>query len=156
MENSFRDFKGIGWKFPIEFKRKNETVVMLTGEEDIRNSLDVLFATNVGERVMHTNYGSALSTFLFMPVNKSTMTYIQAIISDMILYSPLIALPARRILKLTTSVGLFLVDITVSLLIGVCHRWKDQFYPWRYFSEVFQFIHFGKLQVVRRTLVILF
>jgi len=87
MDNTFRDFKGTGWKFPVEFSRKQETVVMLTGEEDIKNSLDVLFATNVGERVMHTNYGSALSTFLFMPVNKSTMTYIQAIISDEILFN---------------------------------------------------------------------
>jgi phage baseplate assembly protein W len=60
---------------------------MLTGEEDIKNSLDVLFATNVGERIMHANYGTALQTFLFMPINKSTLTYMQAIISDEILFN---------------------------------------------------------------------
>ena len=84
------DFLGRGWKFPIEFS-KNEnsvgTVAMLTGEEDIRNSLEVLFATTTGERVMHSSYGSALESFLFMPMNRSTLTYMEAIISDEILFN---------------------------------------------------------------------
>ena len=87
MDDQSNDFIGTGWKFPIEFKKNLKTVVMLTGEEDIKNSLDVLFATNVGERIMHANYGTALQTFLFMPINKSTLTYMQAIISDEILFN---------------------------------------------------------------------
>jgi phage baseplate assembly protein W len=87
MHNLFKDFKGSGWKFPVEFRKEKETVVMLSGDEDIKNSLDILFATNVGERIMHTNYGSALSSFLFMPINKSTMTYMEAIINDEILFN---------------------------------------------------------------------
>ena len=90
MDITSKPFLGTGWKFPIEFrknKREGETVVMLHGEEDIRNSLEVLFATRTGERVMHTSYGSALETFLFMPVNKSVITYIQAIITDEILFN---------------------------------------------------------------------
>ncbi|MEO5998622.1 MAG: GPW/gp25 family protein [Chitinophagaceae bacterium] len=85
MENTYNDFMGTGWKFPIEFKK--ETVVMLTGEEDIKNSLDVLFSTNVGERVMHPNFGSALSTFIFTPINRSAITYMEAIIADEILFN---------------------------------------------------------------------
>src|SRR6187551_3066160 len=87
MDDQSLDLIGTGWKFPIEFKKNLKTVVMLTGEEDIKNSLDVLFATNVGERIMHANYGTALQTFLFMPINKSTLTYMQAIISDEILFN---------------------------------------------------------------------
>ena len=87
MDDQSNDFIGTGWKFPIEFRKNLKTVVMLTGEEDIKNSLDVLFATNVGERIMHANYGTALQTFLFMPINKSTLTYMQAIISDEILFN---------------------------------------------------------------------
>jgi phage baseplate assembly protein W len=128
MENSFRDFKGTGWKFPIEFKRKNETVVMLTGEEDIRNSLDVLFATNVGERVMHTNYGSALSTFLFMPVNKSTMTYIQAIIGDEILFNePRINVTDIAIHPSVTESGR--LDITIEYIIVSTNNRYNYVYP---------------------------
>jgi phage baseplate assembly protein W len=90
MEILSRDFLGRGWKFPIEFKKDNRAtgqVSMLEGEEDIRNSFEVLFATRAGERVMHSNYGSALENFLFMPVNRSTITYMQQIISDEILFN---------------------------------------------------------------------
>ena len=90
MDIASQDFLGRGWKFPIEFKKPAHqpgTAVMLTGEEDVRNSLEVLFATRSGERVMHSSYGSALESFLFMPINKSTLTYMQAIISDEILFN---------------------------------------------------------------------
>jgi phage baseplate assembly protein W len=80
-----RDFRGRGWKFPIRFGR--DTVEMLSGNEDIENSLDILFSTQVGERVMHPNYGTALSGFAFSPMNKTTLTYMQSIISDEILYN---------------------------------------------------------------------
>ena len=88
--SSSKKFLGIGWKFPVEFKKnknKTGTVAMLQGEKDIENSLDVLFATRSGERVMHSSYGSALESFLFMPVNKSVITYIQAVISNEIIFN---------------------------------------------------------------------
>lgn len=87
MNDLTHNFIGSGWKFPIEFKKELKTVVMLAGEEDIKNSLDVLFATQVGERIMHSSYGSALRSFLFTPISKSVKTYMQAIISDEILYN---------------------------------------------------------------------
>ncbi len=87
MEQLPDDFIGTGWKFPVEFKKELKTVVMLSGEENIRNSLDVLFSTQVGERIMHSSYGSALSGFLFTPLSKGVITYMQAVISDEILYN---------------------------------------------------------------------
>jgi len=88
--SSSKKFLGTGWKFPVEFKKnKNNagTVEILQGEEDIKNSLEVLFATRSGERIMHSSYGSALDSFLFMPINKSVITYIQAIISNEIIFN---------------------------------------------------------------------
>lgn len=90
MKHHTNSFLGTGWKFPIEFRKNNNksgSVVMLQGEEDVRNSLDVLFATQAGERIMHTAYGSALHTFLFMPISKSVITYMQATIRDEILFN---------------------------------------------------------------------
>ena len=90
MSSTSKKFLGTGWKFPVEFKKdvnKTGTVAMLQGEEDIKNSLEVLFATRSGERIMHTSYGSALESFLFMPVNKSVITYIQAIISNEVIFN---------------------------------------------------------------------
>jgi len=87
MEFLSNDFLGNGWKFPVEFKKGLKTVVMLSGEENITNSLDILFSTQVGERIMHSSYGSALSSFLFTPISTGLKTYMQAVISDEILYN---------------------------------------------------------------------
>jgi len=87
MDSNLQNFTGTGWKFPVEFQKDMKTVVLLNGEEDIRNSLEVLFATHVGERLMHSRYGSSLSSFLFMPMNKSTLTYMEAIVRDEILFN---------------------------------------------------------------------
>jgi phage baseplate assembly protein W len=93
MENHSKDFMGRGWAFPIGFDPITGDVNMLSGEEDIQDSLKVLFATQVGERVMQPDYGSELDSFLFMPMNKSTLTYMQSVISDAILfYEPRIVL----------------------------------------------------------------
>jgi phage baseplate assembly protein W len=87
IDTTQKSFMGTGWQFPIEFKKSLGTAVMLSGEEDIKNSLEVLFATRVGERIMHSSFGSALESFLFMPINRSTITYMKAIMSDEILFN---------------------------------------------------------------------
>ena len=86
MDNSSQQFLGVGWKFPIEFKTSTHSVAMLSGEEVIKNSLDILFATNTGERIMLPDYGSELDHFLFENLSKGVITYMQARISDAILF----------------------------------------------------------------------
>ena len=87
MDNSYQAFIGKGWKFPIEFDVNTASVNMLSGEENIKNSLDVLFATAMGERIMHPDYGAELGSFVFERLNKSTITYMQAVVSDAILFN---------------------------------------------------------------------
>ena len=126
MENVYKDFMGTGWKFPIEFKR--ETVVMLTGEEDIKNSLDVLFSTSVGERIMHPNFGSALSTFLFTPINRSTITYMEAIIADEILFNePRIVLNDVNIQPSVMDAGR--LDIVIHYTVTATNNRYNYVYP---------------------------
>jgi len=126
MEEISKDFMGTGWKFPIEFNK--ETVEMLSYEDDIKNSLDVLFARNVGERIMHPNYGTALSSFLFMPVNKSTITYMQAVISDEILFNePRIILDDVEINPSALESGR--LDIVISYTIRITNNRYNYVYP---------------------------
>ncbi len=126
MENISQDFLGAGWGFPIEFNK--ETVVMLSREDDIKNRLDILFATNVGERIMHPNYGSALSTFLYMPINKSTITYIEAIVSDEILFNePRIILNDIEINPSVTEFGR--LDITIYYTVNATNNRYNYVYP---------------------------
>lgn len=87
MDSSTEQFIGTGWKFPVEFSADSREVVMLTGEELIRNSLDVLFVTSIGERIMQPGYGSELDRFVFEILSRSTITYMEAVISDAILFN---------------------------------------------------------------------
>lgn len=136
MDIASKTFLGRGWKFPVEFKKgKSEagTVVMLQGEEDIRNSLEVLFSTRSGERIMHTSYGSALETFLFMPVNKSVITYIQAIITDEILFNePRIILNEVEIEQAVTEAGR--LDITIVYTVNATNNRYNYVFPF-YINE---------------------
>lgn len=126
MEEISKDFMGTGWKFPIEFNK--ETVEMLSYEDDIKNSLDVLFATNVGERIMHPNYGTALSSFLFMPINKSTITYMQAVISDEVLFNePRIILDDVDINPSKIEFGR--LDIIIRYTIRITNNRYNYVYP---------------------------
>jgi phage baseplate assembly protein W len=82
-----RDFIGRGWRFPIHFSQESGGVTMTIGEDDIQNSLAILFATRMGERIMHPDFGSELEEFLFSGINQSLITYMQAVISNAILFN---------------------------------------------------------------------
>jgi len=83
-------FLGTGWKFPITFEKGGEgqrsTVLMAKAEQDIAESLTILFSTRPGERVMRPNYGGSLEELLYEPINPSLETYIKDLITNAILY----------------------------------------------------------------------
>ena len=58
-------FIGTGWAFPPRFDADTNKTVMAAGVEDINQSLHILFTTELGERVMQPNYGSAMKRMLF-------------------------------------------------------------------------------------------
>ncbi len=81
-ENSFL---GTGWTFPPEFDDANSETVMVSDEEDIKQSLRILLSTSIGERVMQPKYGCNLKDYLFEPLNTSTQFLIRDIVKDAIL-----------------------------------------------------------------------
>lgn len=70
-------FLGKGWSFPPAFDKKTRGAVMLSGEEDIRSSLEILLSTRVGERVMQAGYGTNLDQFVFESLTTSFVTYMR-------------------------------------------------------------------------------
>lgn len=79
-------FLGKGWGFPPEFDKQTSTVKMLADEEDINSSLEILFSTTVGERIMQPKYGANLKNLLFDPIDTSLKAYIKDLIKTAILY----------------------------------------------------------------------
>lgn len=129
MNQSSEQFIGVGWKFPVEFSRRTNGVVMLSGEEDIRNSLEVLFATGMGERIMQPDYGSELHEFVFDNLSKSTMTYMQAVISDAILfYEPRIILNEVEIDPRPDDPSF--IDIRIAYTVSATNNRYNYVYPY--------------------------
>jgi phage baseplate assembly protein W len=80
-----KSFLGTGWGFPPTFDAATG-VGMISDEEDIRSSLEILLSTRPGERVMQPRYGCNLDELLFEPLTTTFKTYLKDLISTAILY----------------------------------------------------------------------
>jgi phage baseplate assembly protein W len=78
-------FLGTGWSFPPEFSKRG-TVQMVSAGEDIHQSLRIILATNLGERVMQPSFGCGIKSQVYENINESTMTVLKDLISRAILF----------------------------------------------------------------------
>ncbi|HWH62476.1 MAG TPA: GPW/gp25 family protein [Ginsengibacter sp.] len=81
-----KSFLGTGWSFPPTFSNKTLQVAMLSDEDDIHSSLEILLSTRQGERVMLPGYGCNLDEMVFEPLTTTFKTYIKDLINTAILY----------------------------------------------------------------------
>ncbi|MBB4036627.1 hypothetical protein GGR21_002533 [Dysgonomonas hofstadii] len=83
--NDNESYIGKGWTFPPRFI-KGYGASMVSLEEDIKESLQILLGTTPGERIFRYDYGCSIRQWAFEEINLSTKTLIidsirQAIIS---------------------------------------------------------------------------
>jgi uncharacterized protein len=76
---------GRGWAFPPQFHAETNETVMVEGIDDINQSLYILFTTEIGERVMQPNYGSALKSMIFESINEHFKSYMRMVLARSIL-----------------------------------------------------------------------
>jgi len=85
MNNSFNSFLGTGWSFPPKFEKETGTVAMVANENDIKESLNILLSTSLGERVMQPKYGCDLNDYMFESLSSSVIGYIKDRVKNSIL-----------------------------------------------------------------------
>lgn len=91
------DFLGTGWRFPPEFER-GSGALLSTGERDIRESLEILFQTALGERFLQPKFGLDLHELLFESMNTTTTALLEDRVRVAILiYEPRVDLLSLRI-----------------------------------------------------------
>lgn len=76
-----RAFLGVGWAFPPAFA-PNGQIVEAVYEDDVRQAITIILATNPGERVMRPDFGAGLDRFVFEPVNAATITQLRTAVDD--------------------------------------------------------------------------
>ena len=79
-------FLGTGWTFPPAFDKESASVEMVSDVEDIRQSLQILLSTSLGERVMLPDYGCNLRDYQFEPVNNTFLGFIEDLVRRAILF----------------------------------------------------------------------
>jgi Bacteriophage baseplate protein W len=65
-------FLGVGLAFPLAVDARG-ALALVAYEEDIRQSIQIILATNPGERVMRPEFGAGLRDFVFEPADLSTI-----------------------------------------------------------------------------------
>ncbi|NUQ74170.1 MAG: GPW/gp25 family protein [Polyangiaceae bacterium] len=78
-------FLGRGWAFPPSFPERGAEVEMVSGSEDIIQSLQILLGTSPGERVMQEAFGCNLASFLFEEVDQRLISAVERQIKDAII-----------------------------------------------------------------------
>ena len=73
---------GTGWAFPPKFDKNSIGAAMLTGEEDVDNSIYVILHTKLGERILRNEFGSNIHDLVFEPLTENTKTYMASSLKE--------------------------------------------------------------------------
>ena len=111
-----KDFLGTGWSFPPTFSRLNYTVDMVRDDDDIHESLWILFSTRLGERIMVPQYGSGLWRTVFRTMTTTLMSQMKAMVQQAILnWEPRIDVDEIQVQPDATVEGLVLINVVYTV-----------------------------------------
>ncbi len=113
--NTSNSFLGTGWSFPPQFNKSTGTIKLLSNEDDIQNSLQVLLCTRVGERIMQPTYGCNMDVLLFEPINESLISYIKDLVFTAIYYFEPRVTPENVTVEATEDEGIVLVKVDYNI-----------------------------------------
>jgi len=114
-EKEAANFLGAGWSFPPLFDRHHHpqaSVVMTSDVLNIKQSLWVLFSTELGERIMLATYGSGLRTKVFDALTETLANDIRSLIFKTVLdWEPRIDLTKVEIVESKPLDGVLKIEI---------------------------------------------
>jgi uncharacterized protein len=109
-------FLGTGWSFPPTFGRAGAEVAMVSGVEDIHQSLQILMSTRLGERVMQDEFGCALDSVVFEEIDQGLLNSLNSAISNAILYhEPRITLDKLDVSESAAQPGLLFISLEYTI-----------------------------------------
>ncbi|MEC8739510.1 MAG: GPW/gp25 family protein [Bacteroidota bacterium] len=116
MKDNDVDFLGTGWSFPPSFDKKNGTVNMVSGQKDIRQSIQIYFETKIGERILKPEFGSFVHNLIFEQNNLGFLTSIQnRLASDLSRWEPRIQIENIEAKTSPDDDGKILVSVNYSI-----------------------------------------
>ncbi|MCR9254043.1 MAG: GPW/gp25 family protein [bacterium] len=111
-----KSFLGTGWSFPPTFDRKKKSCVMVSDEEDIKQSLKLILFTSFGERIMQPTFGSNVSDSVFEAMDAVTVNTLTDNITNAIIeFEPRITLEDVNIDLEDIYDGRLNIDLTYTI-----------------------------------------
>lgn len=113
--NNNKAYLGKGWSFPPTFI-PNSGVTLVSAEEDICQSLQILLSTSLGERVLQPTYGCNLTELMFEPLSPTVTSNIKELVRMAILYhEPRIRLNNLDLTMPPEELGLVLITVDYTI-----------------------------------------
>jgi len=104
-------FLGVGWSFPPRFEPDGR-VAMSEDEQDIEESLRILFATRRGERMLDPRYGLDMHELLFDPISTTLRSLLEERVKvAVLLYEPRIEPLALRVASPEAESGVLRIEL---------------------------------------------
>ena len=123
-----KSFLGKGWIFPPEFDRETGSVWMVSEEEDIRQSLEILLGTTPGERVHRYDFGCGIRRFAYEPMTLTTQTIMREVIEkSVLLFEPRVVLERVTLDMNREADGV--IGIVLDYLVLKTNRRSNIVYP---------------------------
>jgi len=111
-----QSFLGTGWSFPPTFTNGGANVELVSGAEDIHQSLQILLSTQLGERIMQDGFGCNLDFLLFSEIDQTLVNNISTMVTNAILYNePRIRLDNLEVSESERQQGLVLIRIDYTI-----------------------------------------
>lgn len=110
--NSPKAFLGVGWAFP-PCTAPNGSTALAVFEEDVVQAIHIILGTDWGERVMRPDFGAGLNSFVFGPLNQTTLRMVQSRVQDsLIKWEPRIDVEQVKVSLDPSVTGKLVIAIT--------------------------------------------
>ena len=127
-----KSFIGKGLSFPFRTNARGG-IRLVTGSEDIEQSIKIILGTRQGERVMRPTFGSRVHELIFEPRDGSTMSLLQDYVHEALrMWEPRIEVVQVDV-SINGSSGNLLAKI--NYLIKATHDTRSIVYPFFIDSE---------------------
>lgn len=122
-----KSFLGTGWAFPVQFSKTAQTVLMASDEDDIRQSLQILLSTRVGERLMQPKYGCNVEVLVFETIDETLITYVKDLVFTAIYYFEPRISPDNVTVQSTDIEGI--IEVTIDYTIRSTNSRHNMVFP---------------------------
>ena len=105
-------FIGNGWCFPPAFGKNGHTTRMVSGAIEVDQGIEILLRTEIGERLMHQEFGCSLQAYAFESITSTLLNEIKGNIQQaMIKYENRIKVLNIEVTADKSAVGKLMIAI---------------------------------------------